>query len=98
MNKLQELMESNAELKAKIEALNKDPKATVADFIALAKEYGVELTEADFQPVPTDGELSDSELEAVSGGDTCICVVGGGGTKDKYHETCACVAPGLAKA
>lgn len=95
MNKLQELLESNAELKAKIEAMNKDPKATVADFIAMAKEYGVELIEADLQPTPAGGEISDSELEAVAGGGKCVCVAGGGGTGDKYHDTCACVAAGM---
>lgn len=94
MNKLQELLESNAELKAKIEALNKDPNTTAADFITLVKEYGVELTEADFRPTPAGGEVSDSELEAVAGGGKCVCVAGGGGKEDEAHKTCACVAAG----
>lgn len=95
MEKLQELLESNAELKAKIETLNKDPQTTAADFIALVREYGVEITEADFRPTPAGGEVSDSELEAVAGGGKCVCVAGGGGTGDEYRDTCACVAAGM---
>lgn len=95
MNELLKLIESNPELKAKVEALNQDPKATAADFIALAKEYGVEITEADFQSTPAEGELSDDELEAVAGGKECYCAIGGGGTGDDYVGTCACVALGF---
>lgn len=94
MEKLQELLESNAELKAKIETLNKDPQTTAADFIALVREYGVEITEADFRPTPAGGEVSDSELEAVAGGGKCVCVAGGGGKEDASHGTCACVVGG----
>lgn len=95
MNELQKLIESNQEFKAKAEALDKDPKATVADIIALAKEYGVEIAETDFRAVPAEGELSDDELEAVAGGGDCYCVLGGGGSAGKHCDTCACVIYGV---
>lgn len=96
MNELQKLIEANPGLKAKVEALSKDPNATVADIIALAKEHGLEITEADFQAAP-EGELSDDELEAVAGGAECYCAIGGGGTgtHSEHNETCACVALGF---
>ena len=61
-----ELLEKNAELKEKIIALGENPAA--ADVIALAKKYGVTLTEADF--AGTEEELSEDELDAVAGGYT----------------------------
>ncbi len=61
-----ELLEKNAELKEKIIALGENP--AVADVIALAKKYGVTLTEADF--AEEQGELSEDELDAVAGGVT----------------------------
>ena len=69
----------------------------------IAKENGIELTEADFAP-PL-GELSDDELETVAGGGECYCALGGGGTKDGAHgyaeqywgglDVCACVVAGF---
>ena len=72
--------------------------------IALAKELGIELTEADFaQP---DGEISEDELETINGGgcptagtvnNSCYCAAaGGGGGKQKDEDIwgCACVAYG----
>ena len=112
-------------MKAFLEALSKDKdlldklnaipfeteeeKITVA--IAFAKdELGIELTEDDFKkPEVVNGELNDDELEAVAGGDSCVCVAGGyggGGGKfdDRYDEfsdlhhyneyTCVCVLGG----
>lgn len=62
--------------------------------IAMAKEIGIELTKADFEK-PAE-ELSDDELNAVSGGGdvSCACAMGGGGTKDSNDKTCACVLAG----
>ncbi len=77
-----------------MEELDKDPASTPKDFIEAAAEYGVELTEEDFQPADAQGELADDELDAVAGGDECVCVVGGGGTAGKYDGTCACVIGG----
>ncbi|MCD8348393.1 MAG: Nif11-like leader peptide family natural product precursor [Lachnospiraceae bacterium] len=48
MKEFLEAIEKNEELKAKIEALSKNPDTTVADFVALAAEYGFTLTEEDF--------------------------------------------------
>ena len=62
--------------------------------IEMAKEMGIALTAEDFQkPVE---ELSDDELETVSGGGdvSCACAMGGGGTKDGNDKTCACVLAG----
>lgn len=63
-----------------------------AGLITLAKELGIELTEADF--IKPEGEISRDELEAVTGGEKCICVVGGGGTADSDSKACGCVAWG----
>lgn len=46
------------------------------DVIALAKELGIELTEADFET--RDGEMSEEELNIVAGG-ACSCTVNGNG-------------------
>lgn len=95
MKKFLEEMEKNPELKAKIEELDKDPASTPKDFIKAAAEYGVELTEEDFQPADVQGELTDDELDAVAGGGNCVCAIGGGGTEDCYHKTCACAFAGV---
>ena len=67
------------------------------DILALAKESGVELTLADIEPESS--ELSEEELNAVSGGKSggCFCVLtGGGGGKNGQDDVygCACVAYG----
>lgn len=45
--------------------------------IRLAKEHGIELTEADFEK--PENEMSDSELDAVAGGGDCGCSLAGAG-------------------
>lgn len=93
LRKITELMEQDPEFKGKLQALNDDPSAGPADFVVLAGEYGISLTEADFvAPVSPDG-LTDDELEAVTGGD-CGCAIGGGGAGGA-SGTCACVLAGL---
>ena len=94
MQKLMELIKTTPELKEKVDILNKDKNAKVADFIALAAEYGVTLTQEDFTKKPDEGELSDEELEAVAGGGECLCIYGGGGEADYGHSTCVCVIGG----
>ena len=65
--------------------MDKAPDSTPQDFIKAAAEYGLELTEADFQPAASKGDLADDELEAVTGGGSmadanlCFCAIGGGG-------------------
>jgi len=67
------------------------------DVLALAKQIGVELTLADIEP--QGNELSEDELNAVSGGKSggCFCMLaGGGGGKNGRDDVygCACVAYG----
>ena len=95
MKKLLEQIEQNTELKAKIEELDNNASSEPKDYIKLAAEYGIELAEEDFKPAGRQGELSDEELDAVAGGDDCVCIFGGGGTsKAMYDRTCACVLGG----
>ena len=75
------------------EVLEKAKVGSKEDLIALAKELGFTLTEADFEA--PEGELSEKELAGVSGGGECWCVVGGGGTEDSNGHVCACVAVGI---
>lgn len=72
----------------------KSAKMDKESLLALAKELGVELTEADF--VPAAAELSEDELNTVTGGaSVCMCVAGGGGTRETLGgELCACVLVG----
>lgn len=60
IKKLLELVSNNEELKNK---LNNAPRE---EFIAIAKEQGITLTEADFEA--GNGELSEDELDTVTGG------------------------------
>jgi len=63
--------------------------------IALAAEKGIELTEADFAQPDAEGEVSLDEADGVAGGDTCFCVVGGGGESNGMGDgVCACVGYG----
>lgn len=80
-------MSENAALAEKAAKLEK------ADLIALAKELGLELTEADF--AASEGEIAADELETVSGGyQRCVCLYGGGGKKDEDGAACGCVVAG----
>ena len=90
MKKFLEVVSNNEELKQKLTNVPKE------DVIALAKEVGFELTEADF--VKND-ELSDDELDAVVGGALkCVCPLAGGGGGTDYIDDktfgCACVLYG----
>lgn len=68
-------------------------KLEKAELIAMAKELGFELTEADF--VQPEGEISENEMDAVVGGyKRCACYTGGGGKEDSEGEVCACVVAG----
>lgn len=67
------------------------------DVLALAKEIGVELTLADIEP--ESGELSENEMNVVTGGTSggCFCMLaGGGGGKNGRDDIygCACVGYG----
>ena len=104
LKKFLEAVSKDESLQAKVNALESKKETAMADIIALAKELGIELTEADFaQP---DGEISEDELETINGGgcptagtvnNSCYCAAaGGGGGKQKDEDIwgCACVAYG----
>lgn len=82
-------------LKKLLEAVSTDPAAlarfgtlTKHELIALAKEYGIALTEADLAPV--EGEISDDELETVAGGKNCSCNFAGSGKSSSYYGSASC--------
>lgn len=88
MKSFLELISGNEELAAKLSSTSKE------EVIALAKEQGVTLTEADFEA--QSAEVSDDELGSVAGGKKCYCAMGGGGTGESsnHTKTCACVGAG----
>lgn len=70
----------------------KDRKVVIQKTIEIAREAGIELAEADFEPPE---EMDDEELNAVAGGfKKCTCYVGGGGAADQDGKACGCVAYG----
>ena len=87
MKKFLETVSQHEELAKKLCAM------PMEDLLALAKELGVELTEADFEK--PDGMLDENELDAVAGGKVCVCVVGAGGEGDGNDRVCACPAYGV---
>ena len=89
MQKFLEAVSKNEELTAKVGAMGKE------ELIALARELGIQLTDADLEK-PAVQELGDDDLDAVAGGGdvSCACAMGGGGTKDSNDKTCACVLAG----
>ena len=92
MKKFMEAMSEHPELVDRAAAAQKE------ELFAIAKELGVELTDADFEQQTV--ELSDDELDAVSGGakGDCFCPTVGGGTKgDKEDKACACIMWGAGK-
>ena len=90
-------------LKKFLEQVTKDPILTQKvnaegdpqKLIAIAKEMGLELTEADLQKKSVE-EIDDDDLDTVAGGSdvSCACAMGGGGEKDSNDKTCACVLAG----
>ena len=90
MKKFMEAVSKNEALVDKVNTMTRQ------ELIALAQEMGLELTDADFEK-PSVEELSDDDLDAVSGGTkvACACVLGGGGKGDSNDKTCACVAAGF---
>ncbi len=99
MKKFLELVSKDENLKQKTLAFNDmEPADAISAGIALAKELGIELSEADFAKEESCGELSDDELDAVSGGarvgtiySRCFCIATGqGGDRtitDKSDQT-----------
>ena len=98
MKKFLELVSKDENLKQKMQSFNEmEPEKAIQAGIALAKELGIELIEADFAKEKSDGELSDDELDAVAGGN-CGCFIGGGGDGTNTHNNesyvCGCVLYG----
>ena len=87
MKKFLEQVSADKALMEQVVTLDKEA------LIALAKEWGLELTEADF--VAPEGEIAADALETVAGGyQRCVCLFGGGGKKDEDGAACGCVAAG----
>ena len=64
----------------------------------IAREAGYSFTLADIESFGSsqDRDLSESELEAVSGGGVCVCILAGGGTPpEDIYLPCACVFSGI---
>ena len=87
LKKFLEAVSMREDLVTKIKDLDKE------QLLALATELSVELAEADL--VETAEELDDTELDNVSGGNSCTwngrvtCVVtGGGSSSDELRPTC----------
>lgn len=105
-----ELVSSNKEYAEKLMEINKnypEKDGNMPELIKFANTLGIALTEDDFKEEDETYNLSDDELEAVSGGGTvvnsrnssagysdCFCFMGGGGTSDENQKTCACIAAG----
>ena len=84
--KFLELISSDETLAARVAGKKKE------ELVEIANEHGIPLCAKDFDPPAQ--VLSDDELDAVVGGGSCTCVIGGGGTPDEQNKTCACVAYG----
>ena len=99
MKKFLELVSKDENLKQKMQSFNDmEPEKAIQAGIALAKELGIELSEADFAEEKSGGELNNDELDAVAGGarlahfyPPCICIATGQGDDrtitDKSDQT-----------
>ncbi len=70
-------------------------------FAQFANKHGLEVTAEDLKAGEDElqpfAPISDDELEAVSGGAadySCLCAIGGGGTRSPGHGPCVCVIGG----
>ena len=89
-DKMKSFLESISGDEAFLEKLKK--ASTPEEVRALAAEKGVTLSDEDLSRKEAVSELSDDEVEAVSGGKVCVCDSGGGGESSYEGEgTCACV-------
>ena len=94
MKKFLELVSKDENLKQRMQVCNDmEPAKAIQAGIALAKELGIDLSEADLVKNESGDELNDDELDAVAGGGGCACAAagGGGGTEiDGNTYGCAC--------
>ena len=75
-------------------AMERLQKADKDEIIAWAEEKGIALTEEDFTSPEDYGLISDKELEAVTGGKACLCVMAGHGKTGGGDEECICPVAG----
>ena len=88
LKKFLTVVSEKEELRESVSKMDKDA------LIAFAKTLNILLTDADFEK-PAEA-LSDDDLDAVAGGSECVCVIGGGGTRDSksFDGACGCVVSG----
>ena len=107
VGKFYEALSKNEAMRARLSALNEKYKdaqpeaATIsAEIVSFARAEGFVFTAEELASYAETEvkELSDEQLEAVSGGvfdrDTCNCMVGGGGKDPETGHVCACVLGG----
>ena len=101
MKRFYEEASRNGELREKLMAVG---EPSVGSVLAIAKEYGFDISEDDFKEGGSCRymEISFDELDAVSGGgesfydiegNPCFCILGGG-KNGEDKAACACVIPG----
>lgn len=92
---MRKFLEEASKDKEFTEKLNK--AETLETIVALAAEKGFTLTEEDLKGNGASAELSATEMDAVAGGvggQTCVCVLGGGGLGGGDDDKCVCVFGG----
>ena len=116
MKRFLEEMSKNKEMVKKVEIINEkhsDTEENASALAELANEMGITITKEELLNVTSQydsGEMSDEELEQVSGGKMvdhyypranvynmvcdCLCVFAGGGTSDDNQKSCGCMIGG----
>ncbi len=97
-------VKNNEELKEKVAEIDKkaekEPEKYIDEYIAVAKEYGISLKEEDFA-TESNPEMSDEELQAVTGGEEdntlLVCGALGGDIDLTSSNHCGCVVIGAVK-
>ena len=91
-------------LKQLLEAASEDPELrekikiaqSLEEIVELAHQKGLDFTIEDIQDGEGKEPLASEDLEVVTGGKVCVCVVGGGGEASRHGQhVCACVLGGL---
>lgn len=95
LKKYLEMLGGDEAAQEKLKSLDKDDtKGAIAASIEIAKGYGIDLVQEDFEEKAR--ELEEDELQAVAGGATaCACAGAGYGTSgDGYYGSCYCAVGG----
>lgn len=86
--------------KKRPESVESQEKSALNDIVLLAGKAGFDFTPDELKDYSlrmkngSSDQLTDDELEAVSGAGSCYCLIGGGGRLGD-ETTCACVGFGL---